>query len=69
MELEDLIWQDFDAARQLYKYCLNRNYRIDRRVKKLLIKKGILAENGTLPNLTNEAMYEIRTGEKPPWLE
>jgi len=67
-ELENLIWQDVDAMHQLDDYCLNRRNAVDDRVKELLIKKGILAEDGTLPDLTNEAMYELRTGKKPFWL-
>lgn len=67
-ELENLIWQDVDAMHQLDDYCLNRRNAVDDRVKELLIKKGILAEDGTLPDLTNEAMYELRTGQKPFWL-
>jgi hypothetical protein len=68
VELEGLIWQDMDAIHQLEDYCLNRRNTIDNRVKSLLIKKGIIAEDGTLPDLTNEAMYELRTGQKPFWL-
>ncbi len=67
-ELENLIWQDVDAINQLDDYCLNRRNVVDDRVRELLIKKGILAEDGTLPDLTNEAMYELRTGQKPFWL-
>ena len=68
-ELESLIWQDIDAIHQLDDYCLNRRNIVDDRVKDLLVKKGILAEDGTLPDLTNEAMYELRTGEEPFWLQ
>ena len=67
-ELESLIWQDVDAMHQLDNYCLNRRNAIDDRVKSLLIKKRIIAEDGTLPDLTNEVMYELRTGQKPFWL-
>ena len=68
VELEGLIWQDMDAIHQLEDYCLNRRNAIDDRAKSLLIKKGIIAKDGTLPDLTNEAMYELRTGQKPFWL-
>lgn len=67
-KLEDLLWDDMDALFQLEDYCLNRRNKIDECVKDLLIKMGILAENGTLPDKTNEAMYEFRTGHKPFWL-
>lgn len=67
-KLEDLLWDDTDALIQLSKYCLNRRNRVDKRVEKLLIEMGILAEDGTLPDRTNEAMYEFRTGYKPFWL-
>ncbi len=67
-KLEDLLWDDTDALLQLNNYCLNRRNKVDRRVEDLLIKKEILAEDGTLPKRTNEAMYEFRTGQKPFWL-
>ena len=68
-KLEDLLWDDMDALFQLYKYCLNRRNKVDKRVEKLLIEMNILAEDGTLPDRTNEAMYEFRTGHKPFWLK
>ena len=68
-DLEELIWQDVDAICQLEDFCLNRQDTIDDRAKNLLIKKNILNEDGTLPDITNEAMYELRTGEKPFWLK
>lgn len=67
-ELEDLLWDDMDALFQLYDYCLNRRNKVDKRVERLLIERKILAEDGTLPDRTNEAMYEFRTGYKPFWL-
>lgn len=67
--LEELIWQDTDAMHQLDNYCLNGHDKVDGRVKDLLIEKGILAKDGTLPDITNEAMYELRTGQKPFWLK
>ena len=67
-KLEDLLWDDMDALFQLDDYCLNRRNKVDKRVKSLLIKMEILAEDGTLPDRTNEAMYEFRTGYKPFWL-
>ncbi len=67
-ELEDLLWDDMDALFQLDDYCLNRRNKVDKRVEDLLVKMGILAEDGTLPDRTNEAMYEFRTGQKPFWL-
>lgn len=67
-KLEDLLWDDMDALFQLDDYCLNRRNRVDKRVEKLLIGMNILAEDGTLPDRTNEAMYEFRTGHKPFWL-
>ena len=68
-ELKNLIRKDIDAICQLDNYCLNRRNAIDNRAKVMLVKKGILAEDGTLPDLTNEAMYELRTGQKPYWLQ
>ncbi len=67
-ELEELLWDDMDALFQLDDYCLNRRNKVDKRVENLLIEKQILAEDGTLPDRTNEAMYEFRTGHKPFWL-
>ncbi len=67
-ELEDLLFEDMDALFQFDYYCLNRWHRVDRRVRALLIERGILAKDGTLPDRTNEAMYEFRTGHKPFWL-
>ena len=67
-KLEDLLWDDMDALFQLDDYCLKRRNKVDKRVEKLLIDKGILAKDGTLPDRTNEAMYEMRTGQKPFWL-
>lgn len=67
-KLEDLLWDDMDALFQLDDYCLNRRNKVDKRVEDLLVKTEILAENGTLPDRTNEAMYKFRTGHKPFWL-
>ena len=66
--LEDLLWDDIDAMFQLYDYTLNRRIRPDRRVTELLKGKGLLNSDGTLPDATNEAMYEMRTGYRPFWL-
>ena len=67
-KLEDLLWDDMDALFQLDDYCLNRRNKVDERVESLLIEMEILSEDGTLPDKTNEAMYEFRTGHKPFWL-
>lgn len=67
-KLEDLLWDDMDALFQLDDYCLNRRNKVDKRVEDLLVKMEILAEDGTLPDRTNEAMYKFRTGHKPFWL-
>ena len=67
-ELEAMIWYDMDALFQLDDYCKNRKNRVDKRVEKVLTKKGLLLEGGILPDATNEAMYQFRTGEKPFWL-
>ena len=66
--LEDLLWNDLDAMFQLYGYTLNRRNRPDGRVTELLKGKGLLNSDGTLPDATNEAMYEMRTGYRPFWL-
>ena len=66
--LEKMLWQDLDAIYQLDNYCLNRHNMVDDRVKKLLIDKQILAQDGTLPRLTNDAMYQMRTGQVPFWV-
>lgn len=66
--LEDLIWEDPDAIYQLDNHCLNRHNQVDKRVKNLLIEKKIFDEDGFLTSLANEAMYELRTGQKPFWL-
>ena len=68
-ELEDLIVNDTDAIIQLDNYCLNRNNMVDKRVRTALIAKGILNKDGSLPDTTNEAMYELRTGHEPFWLK
>lgn len=67
-KLEDLLWDDMDALFQLNDYCLNRRNKVDKRVEDLLVKMEILAEDGTLPDRTNEAMYKFCTGHKPFWL-
>lgn len=67
-KLEDLLWDDMDALFQLDDYCLNRRNKVDKRVENLLIEMEILNKDGTLPDRTNEAMYEFRTGHKPFWL-
>lgn len=54
---------------QLYDYCLNRRDKQDGRVERLLIAKYVLNEDGTLPDRTNEVMYEMRTGHRPFWLK
>ena len=66
--LEDLLWDDRNAMFQLDDYCLNRRNRSDTRVRKLLMEKGILAGDDTLPDATNEVMYEMHTGHRPFWL-
>ena len=68
-ELEDLIINDMDAIIQLDNYCLNRSNMVDKRVRTALIAKGILNKDGSLPDTTNEAMYELRTGHEPFWLK
>ena len=67
--LENLLWDDMDALFQLDDYTRNRRNRPDKRVTNLLMEKGLLAEDGTLPDATNEAMYEMRTGCYPFWLK
>ena len=67
--LDDLLWDDMDALFQLDDYTRNRRNRPDKRVTNLLMEKGLLAEDGTLPDATNEAMYEMRTGCSPFWLK
>lgn len=67
-KLEDLLWDDMDALFQLDDYYLNRRNKVDKRVEDLLVKMEILAEDGTLPDRTNEAMYKFRTGHKSFWL-
>ena len=32
------------------------------------MEKGLLAEDGTPHDATNEAMYEMRTGYRPFWM-
>ncbi len=66
--LEDLLWDDLDAMFQLYDYSLNRRNHPDKRVTEHLKGKGLLNLDGTLPDATNEAMYEMRTGYRPFWL-
>ena len=38
-------------------------------VIKLLMEKGPLAEEGMVPNATNEEMYEFRNGYRPFWIK
>lgn len=54
---------------QLDEYSRDCRNRPDDRVMWLLIKRGFLAKDGSLPNITNEAMYEYCTGHRPPWLD
>lgn len=66
--LGKMIFQDLDAIYQLDNYCLNRHNMVDDRVRELLISRQILAEDGSLPRLTNDAMYQLRTGQVPFWV-
>lgn len=67
--LEELVWDDFDALMQLSKYCTSRvKNPIDERAKKVLIEKGFLTQSGHLKEITNQAMYVVKYGEEPPWL-
>ncbi len=68
-QLYELEMTDADAFFQLDDFCLDRRRRVDHRVARLLINKGILTDDGELPDLTNEAMYEIRTGYRPFWMD
>jgi hypothetical protein len=65
--IQALFTEDFEAVWQLDDYCLNRKNKVNSRVRRVLIDKGILANNGDLPDITNEAMYILRTGETPFW--
>jgi hypothetical protein len=65
--IQALFTEDFEAVWQLDDYCLNRKNKVNPRVRRVLIDKGILAKNGDLPDITNEAMYTLRTGEIPFW--
>lgn len=65
--IEALFTEDFDAVWQLDDYCLNRANKVDPRVRRVLIDKGVLSQNGDLPEVTNEAMYTLRTGQTPFW--
>ena len=65
--IQALFTEDFEAVWQLDDYCLNRANKVNPRVRRVLIDKGILAKNGDLPDITNEAMYTLRTGETPFW--
>ncbi len=67
--LEGLIWEDMDAMFQLDDYCQNRRDKLDGRAERLLIAKYVLNEDGTLPDRTNDVMYEMRTGHRPFWLK
>ena len=67
-QLTNLLWSDLEAFDQLYDYCLSCYNPMDEAVRERLIQLGLLEQDGSLPDLTNEAMYEMRTGERPPWL-
>ncbi len=56
------------AVYELYDYCKDRRKPPESKSRQLLIKKGILNPDGTIPYVTNDAMYVIRTGKRPPWL-
>lgn len=67
-EIYRLMFEEEDAFGELYTYCLNCRNRPSERSKTTLIQWGLLNPDGSLSDLTNEAMYEIRYGERPFWL-
>ena len=69
-EIMDLEFIDINvgAVMDLYYYCRNQENTPDRMSTQILIRKGILNKDGTIPELTKDAMFEIRTGLRPPWL-
>ena len=66
--LTRLLLEDVEAYHQLREYSLDCRKKVSPRVENLLIQRGILNPDGSLPDLTNEAIFEARTGEKPFWL-
>ena len=67
--LDNLFWEDPVAYVQLCDFCELYTNKIDPDIKKKLIELGLLNSNGSLPDITNELVYEATTGLKPFWLD
>ena len=59
-KIENLFWSDPYLYVQLCTYC--ETMRIDRKAKNVLIREGFLDENGDLPKIIRQAVYELTTG-------
>lgn len=67
--LDNLFWEDPVAYVQLCDFCESHTNKIDPDIKKKLIELGLLNSDGSLPDSTNELVYEATTGLKPFWLD
>lgn len=67
--LDNLFWEDPVAYVQLCNFCELFTNKIDPEIKKKLIRLGLLNSDGSLPDSTNELVYEATTGLKPFWLD
>ena len=66
--LESLFWENPKAYAQLCAFCQARKNKFSPGIKRELIKKGLLNRDGSLPDITNEIVYEATMGQKPYWL-
>ncbi|MBQ1344687.1 hypothetical protein IIY59_03130 [Candidatus Saccharibacteria bacterium] len=68
-ELDDLFWNDPIAYAKLCNYSVSRKNKIPQSIKENLIEKGFIRkDDGEIPDLVKEILYEQTTGKKPFWL-
>lgn len=68
LELDEMFWLDPDLYHALCSFVHNTKNKLLPEQKTTLVARGFLLENGAIPDITNEAVWEAITGKKPYWL-
>ena len=68
-ELDKLFLENPLAYAELCAFCESSRNEPSEETLEILKMRGFLREDGKLPTMTNEVVYEAVNGQKPFWLE
>ena len=63
------LFRDAHAFSQLDQHCRDSRYIMDDESRRTLSSSGLIHANGFVPDIVHNAMYELRSGERPEWLK